>query len=56
MIVLLHGLSESIARDLEAGVKTHFQGSGNLVQLDRAQHNVNLSYLIGVNWRLCHID
>lgn len=48
-------LSQIITRDLEAGVKIHFQSSGNLFQHNREQHNINPFYLIGVDWRPCHI-
>lgn len=49
-------LSKILTRDLEASVKIHFQSSGNLFQHNRERHNINPSYQIGVNWRLCHND
>lgn len=48
-------LSQIITRDLEAGVKIHLQSSRNLFQHNREQHNINPLYLIGLNWRPCHI-
>lgn len=47
-------LPQITTRDLEAGVKIHFQSSGNLFQHNREQHNINPFYLIGVNWRPGH--
>lgn len=47
-------LSQIITRDLESGVKIHFQSSGNLFQHNREQHNINPFYLIGMNWRPGH--
>lgn len=47
-------LSQIITRDLESGVKIHFQSSGNLFQPNREQHNINPFYLIGMNWRPGH--
>lgn len=47
-------LPQITTRDLEAGVKIHFQSSGNLFQHNREQHIINPFYLIGVNWRPGH--